>query len=240
MRDGNAPYPPNSEQVIIRSTGKLSQRPWELHHDPGIGRGGAVYGLSTIRVVTLSTDGPAEVACLAERLDAAYQDTAANLPKNAAVQVDGGGLVLSALDKLEEPHSLVALKAAVAARMPLVDLPELLLEMHTRTGFANGFTHASESSELRQRHREGQEEQLGSLGLVVNVIVLWNTIYMDAALNQLRAKGFDVRAEDVARLSPLGFDHINMLGRSAFILPDPIARGELRPLRNPTIMGDES
>ncbi len=73
-----------------------------------------------------------------------------------------------------------------------------------------------------------------------NVIVLWNTIYMDAALNQLRAEGFDVRTEDVVRLSPLGFDHINMLGRYAFILPDPIARGELRPLRDPTIMADES
>ena len=75
---------------------------------------------------------------------------------------------------------------------------------------------------------------------MVNVIVLWNTIYMDAALNQLRAEGFDVRAEDVARLSPLGFNHINMLGRYAFILPDPIARGELRPLRDPTIVEDES
>ena len=36
--------------------------------------------------------------------------------------------------------------------------------------------------ELRQRYREGQEDQLGALGLVVNMIVLWNTIYMDAAL----------------------------------------------------------
>ena len=56
---------------------------------------------------------------------------------------------------------------------------------------------------------------------------------MNAALDQLRAGGFDVRAEDVARLSPLGFDHINTLGRYAFILPDGIARGELRPLRDP-------
>jgi len=94
--------------------------------------------------------------------------------------------------------------------------------------------------ELRQRYREGQEDQLGALGLVVNVIVLWNTIYMDAALNQLRAEGFDVRDEDVARLSPLGFDHINMLGRYAFILPDQIARGELRPLRDPRNTDDES
>jgi TnpA family transposase len=55
--------------------------------------------------------------------------------------------------------------------------------------------------ELRQRYREGHEDQLGALGLVVNVIVLWNTIYVDAALNQLRAEGFDVRDEDVARLA---------------------------------------
>jgi TnpA family transposase len=94
--------------------------------------------------------------------------------------------------------------------------------------------------ELRQRYREGQEDQLGALGLVVNVIVLRNTIYMDAALNQLRAEGFDVRDEDMARLSPLGFDHINMLGRYAFILPDQIARGELRPLRDPRNTDDES
>ena len=68
---------------------------------------------------------------------------------------------------------------------------------------------------------------------MVNVIVLWNTIYMDAALAQLRDEGFDVRLEDVARLLPLGFEHINMLGRYAFILPNIIARGELRPLRDP-------
>ena len=29
--------------------------------------------------------------------------------------------------------------------------------------------------ELRQRYREGQEDQLGALGLLVNVIVLWNS-----------------------------------------------------------------
>ena len=93
--------------------------------------------------------------------------------------------------------------------------------------------------ELRQRYREGQEDQLGALGLVVNVIVLWNTIYMDAALDQLRADGHDVRDEDIARLSPLGFDHINMLGRYAFTLPETIARGELRALRDPRIARDD-
>ena len=93
--------------------------------------------------------------------------------------------------------------------------------------------------ELRQRYREGQEDQLGALGLVVNAIILWNTIYMDAALAQLRAEGFDVRDDDVARLSPLGHEHINMLGRYAFTLPEQVARGELRPLRTGAALSDD-
>ena len=57
------------------------------------------------------------------------------------------------------------------------------------------------SGASRQRYREGQEDQLGALGLVVNAIILWNTIYIDAALYQLRAEGFDVRDGDVASSS---------------------------------------
>ena len=59
--------------------------------------------------------------------------------------------------------------------------------------------------ELRQCYREGQEDQLGVLGLVVNIIVLWNTIYLDAALTQLRKESYPLREEDVARLSPCIF-----------------------------------
>ena len=36
-----------------------------------------------------------------------------------------------------------------------------------------------------------------------------------------------------------GHQHINMLGRYTFILPDRIARGELRPLRDPNQLADE-
>ena len=45
--------------------------------------------------------------------------------------------------------------------------------------------------ELRQHYREGQEDQLGALGLVVNALILWNTSYMDAALNYLKSQGFE-------------------------------------------------
>lgn len=34
--------------------------------------------------------------------------------------------------------------------------------------------------ELRQAYREGQEDRLGALGLVLNAVVLWNTRYIDA------------------------------------------------------------
>jgi TnpA family transposase len=101
-----------------------------------------------------------------------------------------------------------------------------------RHGLARVVFHGKRG-ELRQRYREGQEDQLGALGLVVNVIILWNTIYMDAAIEQLKAEGYRVREEDVARLSPLSHEHINMLGRYTFTLPEPVASGGLRPLRNP-------
>jgi TnpA family transposase len=88
--------------------------------------------------------------------------------------------------------------------------------------------------ELRQRYREGQEDQLGALGLVLNIVVLWNTIYMNAALAQLKREGHRVQDEDVTRLSPLVHDHINVLGRYSFAVPEAVTRGELRPLRDPS------
>nr|WP_312844852.1 Tn3 family transposase [Pseudomonas aeruginosa] len=45
--------------------------------------------------------------------------------------------------------------------------------------------------------------------------------------------GYPVLEEDMARLSPLIHEHINMLGRYSFAVPEEVARGELRPLRNP-------
>ena len=85
--------------------------------------------------------------------------------------------------------------------------------------------------ELRQHYREGQEDQRGARGLMLNMIVPWNTSYMEA-LNQLRADAFEVRDEDVARLSLLLREHIRMLGRYSVSVPDAVAKGEVRLLRN--------
>ncbi|QKV90464.1 Tn3 family transposase [Streptomyces sp. NA02950] len=74
------------------------------------------------------------------------------------------------------------------------------------------------------------EDQLGALGLALNAVVLFNSLYIDAAVKQLAAGGFPVTDELLARLSPLQYDHINFLGRYAFTQPS--APG-LRQLHDP-------
>lgn len=57
--------------------------------------------------------------------------------------------------------------------------------------------------EIRKRYREGQEDQLGALGLVTNAVVLWNSLYMQEALAHLRTTtGVTPDEEHIARLAP--------------------------------------
>ncbi len=79
--------------------------------------------------------------------------------------------------------------------------------------------------ELRQRYREGQEDQLGALGVVVNALVLWNTLYMEAVLTQLQTEGMEVLSADVARLAPLVRQHINFQGATRLRSQNPWRRG---------------
>lgn len=88
--------------------------------------------------------------------------------------------------------------------------------------------------EIRKRYREGQEDQLGALGLVTNAVVLWNTIYMEAVIEHLKNGSFEINNEDLVRLSPLISSHINMLGHYSFILSKSVKNGALRPLNQNT------
>jgi TnpA family transposase len=57
--------------------------------------------------------------------------------------------------------------------------------------------------QLREHYRQGMENQLGAIGLVLNATVLWNTLYIDKAVAQLRAAGRPIAEELLAGLSPL-------------------------------------
>jgi hypothetical protein len=86
------------------------------------------------------------------------------------------------------------------------------------------------------------QNQLGSLGLVLNAVVLWTTRYLDAAVGQLRAlpaeaREHEVTDADVAQLSPLRHANLNVLGRYSF--RSTLPAGGLRPLRDPAAAGED-
>lgn len=64
---------------------------------------------------------------------------------------------------------------------------------------------------------------------MVNTIVLWQTIYIDAALNHLRERGHPTDPADIARLSPLYHANINLQGR--YQTTTRPTDSQLRPLR---------
>jgi hypothetical protein len=68
--------------------------------------------------------------------------------------------------------------------------------------------------------------------------VLWTTVYLDAAVRQLRAQGYPVHEEDMARLSPFVSRHLGVHGTYSFALPD-LAPGAIRDLRDPDAGDDD-
>ncbi|MEI6559124.1 MAG: Tn3 family transposase [Rhodospirillaceae bacterium] len=104
--------------------------------------------LTICRSLDRLPDAEAEIGNLAAKLDRAWHQVAANLPNNPAARIerhnDRDELGLSPLDKIERPPSLIALQSAVLSRMPQVDLPDVMLEIAARSGFAAAFTHVSE------------------------------------------------------------------------------------------------
>ncbi|MGI5320892.1 Tn3 family transposase [Actinomadura nitritigenes] len=80
------------------------------------------------------------------------------------------------------------------------------------------------------------EDQLGALGLALNVVVRWNSLYLDAAVKQLRAGGFPATDAMCAQLSLIAYEHISFLGRYAFTRAE-VAAG-LRPFHDPANEAD--
>jgi TnpA family transposase len=143
--------------------------------------------------------------------------------------LQGGGRAIAELGRIAKTLYLLAYLDDETYRRRILTQ---LNRTESRHALARAVFHG-QRGQLRQRYREGQEDQLGALGLVVNAIVLWNSRYQDAALDQLRRSGMDVRDDDVRRLSPLGHDHIDLLGRYQVSAAD-LTRDHLRPLRDPT------
>lgn len=74
-----------------------------------------------------------------------------------------------------------------------------------------------------------------ALPLIVNAIVLYNTIYVLRALDQLAATGLRVDDVDVEQLSQKGSDHLTLTGRYRIALAEALRdRSAYRELNSGT------
>jgi TnpA family transposase len=79
------------------------------------------------------------------------------------------------------------------------------------------------------RDYEAQLDRASALSVVINAVVVWNTRYLSAAGELLAARGQPVPEKLWPHVSPLHWDHVNLVGRYRF--EDPTIVGDLRPLR---------
>ena len=90
---------------------------------------------------------------------------------------------------------------------------------------------------LMRGYERGMEDQLGALGLGLNAITWWNSLYVDSAVARLEAGGLGGGPQIRARLSPLLFEHVNFHGSYPFNRPN--LGGRLRELRDPRPAGPQ-
>jgi TnpA family transposase len=94
------------------------------------------------------------------------------------------------------------------------------------------FLFFAHTGQVRRRQNEEQTNQALCLNLLTNAVVAWNTVYIQAALDDLEPKGHfgDV---DRSHLSPAIYGHVNPYGRYRFDVDLASRQNGLRPLRRP-------
>ena len=85
--------------------------------------------------------------------------------------------------------------------------------------------------EMRDRSFENQRYRASGLTLLTAAIVLWNTVYLERAIQAIRDRGQTVDPTLLEHLSPLGWEHINLTGDYVWRHPRKAQGGKFRPLR---------
>jgi TnpA family transposase len=85
------------------------------------------------------------------------------------------------------------------------------------------------------RHPRGEvlAHQASCLNLVTNAVIIWNTVYMAAVVEQLKQEGYPVQDSDLAHVWPTRYAHVNVYGKYHFNIEEARGRRGLRPLRQP-------
>ena len=65
---------------------------------------------------------------------------------------------------------------------------------------------------IHDRSLQDQQYRASALNLVVSAITVWNTIYIEKAVQHLRNKGWEITDKHLEHLTPLGWEHISLTG----------------------------
>jgi TnpA family transposase len=85
--------------------------------------------------------------------------------------------------------------------------------------------------EIRDRSFDQQSYRASGLNLVTAAIVLWNTVYIERAIEVQREVGKSIDDELLQYLSPLGWEHINLTGDYVWRQNKATEAGQFRSLR---------
>ena len=88
---------------------------------------------------------------------------------------------------------------------------------------------------IRKQQEIEQQISARSLTLLTNIVMAWNTIYIQEILKELKEEGYEVKEEDFDHISPAPFEHINRLGKYNFKDEIKLEDNGLRALRIPKI-----
>ncbi len=84
--------------------------------------------------------------------------------------------------------------------------------------------------DLRDRSFENQRYRASGLNLIVAAIILWNTVYLERAIDALREHGIAIEDESLIHLSPIGWEHVNLTGDYTWQAAGRLRKGGFRPL----------
>lgn len=84
--------------------------------------------------------------------------------------------------------------------------------------------------ELRERALQDQLQQASALNILINAISVWNTVYLTQA-TEFRKSSKQLNEELLKHISPLGWEHINLLGEYKFDIKQIASLKGLRPLK---------
>ena len=86
---------------------------------------------------------------------------------------------------------------------------------------------------IRKKQEKEQQVTARSLNLITNIVLVWNTIYIQQIIKQLRDEGSHIDEDDLRRISPAPFEHINRLGKYDFKDEIRLENNGFRALRIP-------